>query len=196
MMAMEQHADKEQSRAGRWEEGAIPARVRVGEGSIIKGKGAFRRFASQEEPGLIIGCQSLLDEVQFAVGRSGKITIGDHCYLTCAMLMAELEIRIGNHVVIGWNTAIADSDFHPIDPALRLADAIACSPGGKGQPRPPVEKKAVVIEDHVWIGPSVTILKGVRIGAGAFIEPGAVITKDVAAGSRVGGNPAVVIGKV
>ena len=57
-------------------------------------------------------------------------------------------------------------------------------------------RRAIVIEDDVWIGPNATILKGVRIGAGSFIEPGALVTRDVPARSRVSGNPAEVIGTV
>jgi acetyltransferase-like isoleucine patch superfamily enzyme len=57
-----------------------------------------------------------------------------------------------------------------------------------------IEKKAVWIEDDVYIGPSVTILKGVRIGKGAFIEPGSMVTRDVPALTRVLGNPARVVG--
>ena len=48
----------------------------------------------------------------------------------------------------------------------------------------------VVIEDDVWIGYNATILKGVRIGKGAIIAPGAVVTHDVPPGATVAGNPA------
>jgi len=98
--------------------------------------------------------------------------------------------------VIGWNATIADTDFHPISPAQRIADAVACSPLGKDRRRPLIAAKPVVIEDDVWIGPNATILKGVRIGAGSFIEPGALVTRDVPRRSRVAGNPAQVIGSV
>lgn len=188
--------EKSEPPVERWEDGTLPAGVILGEGTIIKGKTALRRFFSEQETGLIIGRECVMDGVQFAAGKDGRISIGDRCYLTNVVLMCELEIQIGNRVMIGWNSAIADSDFHPIDPALRIEDAIACSPGGKGRARPAIERKEVIIEDDVWIGPSVTILKGVRIGAGAFIEPGSMITRDVPAGMRVGGNPATVIGKV
>jgi acetyltransferase-like isoleucine patch superfamily enzyme len=57
-------------------------------------------------------------------------------------------------------------------------------------------RKKVVIESDVWIGPNATILKGVRIGAGSFIEAGALIVSDIPPRSRVLGNPAQVIGKV
>jgi len=124
------------------------------------------------------------------------VTIGDYCYFTNVVLLCELEVRIGNYVVIGWNATLADSDFHPIAPAQRVADAIACSPLGKGRPRPPIACKVIIIEDDVWIGPNATILKGVRIGAGAWIEPGTMVTRDVPPGARIMGNPAEVIGEV
>jgi acetyltransferase-like isoleucine patch superfamily enzyme len=52
----------------------------------------------------------------------------------------------------------------------------------------------VTIEDYVWIASRVTILPGVRIGKGAVIASGSVVTKDVPSMSIVGGIPAKVIG--
>lgn len=51
-------------------------------------------------------------------------------------------------------------------------------------------KKRVVIGNDVWIGDRVTILGGVKIGDGAIIAAGAVVTKDVEPYSIVGGVPA------
>jgi acetyltransferase-like isoleucine patch superfamily enzyme len=48
----------------------------------------------------------------------------------------------------------------------------------------------IVIENDVWIGSNVTILAGVRIGRGAIVAAGAVVTKDVAPYTIVGGVPA------
>jgi acetyltransferase-like isoleucine patch superfamily enzyme len=96
-------------------------------------------------------------------------------------------------VVMGWNVTVADTDFHPVAPADRVVDAVACSPLGDIRDWPPVPRLPVTIEDDVWIGPACAILKGVRIGAGAFVEPGSVVLRDVPPGSRVMGNPARVI---
>jgi acetyltransferase-like isoleucine patch superfamily enzyme len=137
-----------------------------------------------------------MDGAHFAVGEDARIVIGDYCYFTNAVLLCELEFRIGNFVVIGWNTTIADTDFHPISPALRVADALACSPLGKGRPRPEIMRKPVVIDDSVWIGPNAAIMKGVHIGTGAFIEPGTIVTQDVPPRARMAGNPARIIGEV
>jgi len=173
-----------------------PANVRFGPNTLISGDLSFKRYLSCELDALVIGANCTMDGVHFALGEKGRVQIGDYCYFTNAVLLCELEMRIGNYVVIGWNATIADTDFHPLKPAERIADAIACSPLGLGRPRPEIPKVPVTIEDDVWIGPNATILKGVRIGTGAFIEAGSLVTRDVPAGARIMGNPAQVIGEV
>jgi acetyltransferase-like isoleucine patch superfamily enzyme len=183
--------------AGRWVEGEPPANVRLGDGTIVTGELPFKRFHSRVEPvALTVGAGCTMDGVHFDLGPDATMTVGDHCYFTNAVLLCELEVRIGDYVLIGWNTTIADTDFHPIAPAERIADAIAVSPASGGRPRPPIARKAVVIEDDVCIGPNATILKGVTIGAGAFVEAGSLVTGDVPPRARVLGNPAQVVGSV
>jgi acetyltransferase-like isoleucine patch superfamily enzyme len=181
---------------GRWTEGALPPNVRAGPNSILTGDYAFKRFRSRRDPALVLGAHCTMDGVHFALGEEGRVEVGDYCYFTNAVLLCECELRVGSYVVIGWNATVADTDFHPIGPAERIADAVACSPLGKGRPRPEVLRLPVVIEDDVWIGPNATILKGVRVGAGAFVEAGALVTRDVPARARVLGNPARVMGEV
>jgi len=186
----------EHRETGRWSAGPLPANVRLGAGTLLTGDYAFKRFRTRRDEALVIGDGCTMDGVHFALGEEARVEIGSYCYFTNAVLLSELELRIGNYVVIGWNASIADTDFHPIAPAERIADAIACSPLGTGRPRPHIPKRPVFIEDDVWIGPSATILKGVRIGAGAFIEAGALVTRDVPSRKRVLGNPAQIVGDV
>ncbi len=181
---------------GFWSCGPLPANAVAGPGTVIMGEHAFKRFHGRRTNALVIGSEATMDGVHCAVGRDGRIQIGDYCYFTNAVLLCELELRIGNYVMIGWNATIADTDFHPLQPAERVADAIACSPLAQGRPRPEIPRRPVIIEDDVWIGPNVTILKGVRIGQGSFIEAGSLVTRDVPARSRVLGNPAQVIGQI
>jgi acetyltransferase-like isoleucine patch superfamily enzyme len=181
---------------GCWTEGPLPHNTKVGTNTIITDHLAFKRFHSAAPDALTIGAHSTMDGVHFAAGEHGRIRIGDYCYFTSVVLLCELEVQIGNYVAIGWNTTIADTDFHPVAAAQRVADAIACSPLGKGKARPPIVKRPVIIEDDVWIGPNVTILKGVRIGAGAWIEAGSLVTRDVPSRTRIMGNPAQEIGPV
>lgn len=55
-------------------------------------------------------------------------------------------------------------------------------------------RKEVVVEDRVWLGSRVTVLPGVRIGAGAVVAAGAVVTKDCEPYGIYGGIPAKQIG--
>jgi acetyltransferase-like isoleucine patch superfamily enzyme len=174
----------------------IPPNVLLGPGTVLRGGRAFDRFRSLRDDALRIGRNCLMENVHFAMGPDAEVEIGDECYFSSPLLLCELKLTIGNRVMLGWNATVMDSDFHPLDPALRIADAVACSPLGAARPRPTLRAKPVIIEDDVWIGPSVTILKGVCIGAGSFIEPGAMVGKDVPAGSRVIGNPAQVVEEI
>jgi acetyltransferase-like isoleucine patch superfamily enzyme len=58
----------------------------------------------------------------------------------------------------------------------------------------PVTSKGILIGEDVWIGAKAGVVDGIRIGDGAVIGMNAQVTRDVAAGTIVGGNPAVVIG--
>lgn len=166
--------------------------MRIGRGTLISADYAFKRFHSRKDPALVIGPSCTMDGVHFALGEDAAMEIGSFCYFTNAVLLCEERIVIGSYVMIGWNATIADTDFHPIAPAERIADAIACSPLGEGRARPPIARRPVTIGDDVWIGPNATILKGVTIGTGSLIEPGSLVTQDVPPYSRVAGNPAQV----
>jgi acetyltransferase-like isoleucine patch superfamily enzyme len=181
------------SRATRGQD--LPFNAYVG-GNTVVSSASFRRYRSELTQGLVIGENCTMDGVHFATGPEAQIEIGDYCYFTNSLLLCEQHIKIGNYVVLGWNATIADSDFHPIAPAQRLLDAEACSPCNGGRIRQAAICRAVIIEDDVWIGQNATILKGVRIGRGSLIEPGAMVTKSVPPGSRVLGNPAQIIGSV
>ena len=92
--------------------------------------------------------------------------------------MAEEKIEIGSHCLISWNVGIADSDFHPLDPAQRLIDAQALAPYFKNRPpRPKLRTDPVKIADNVWIGMNAVILKGVTIGENCVVAAGSVVSQ-------------------
>ncbi len=62
-----------------------------------------------------------------------------------------------------------------------------------GEKKEAWSKGPIIVEDDVWIGTRAIILSGVRIGQGAIIAAGSVVTKDVPPYSIVGGNPAKII---
>jgi len=58
-----------------------------------------------------------------------------------------------------------------------------------------VTRQGIVLENDVWIGNRAIVLDGVRVGKGAVIGAGAVVTKDVPCDTVVAGNPARSIGR-
>lgn len=103
-----------------------------------------------------------------------KITIGTNCGFSGTVIGCFTEIRIGNDVKCGANTLITDGDWHQEDPR-------------SGKP------KQVVIEDNVWIGEGVKILKGVRIGTNSVIGAGSVVTKNIPKNVIAAGNPCKIL---
>lgn len=88
------------------------------------------------------------------------------------------RVVIGENVSIAYNVLIQDSDYHATyDEAGNLK---------------PITMP-ITIEDNVWIGSNVIILKGVTIGEGCIVAAGSVVTKSAPAYSLIGGNPARVI---
>src|SRR5262249_20337 len=83
---------------GRWADGELPANVLVGPNSLLTGARAFERFRSRLATALTIGAHCTMDGVHFALGEEGRMEVGDYCYFTNAVLLCELEVRIGSYV--------------------------------------------------------------------------------------------------
>ena len=113
------------------------------------------------------------------------IEIGDGTGISGASIVARRSVVIGQRVMIGAGACIWDSDFHPLNPDAR-----------RENPTRDARTAPVIIEDDVFIGARALILKGVRVGRGAVVGAGAVVTKDVPPGQIVAGNPARVLGPV
>ena len=105
------------------------------------------------------------------------ISIGDHSGIGVDCTIGS-PVEIGDDVMMGPQVVIftANHCFDSCDTPMRL----------QGHTDP----QKVVIEDDVWIGLRVIIMPGVRIGKGAIIAAGAVVTKDVPPYAIVGGIPA------
>jgi len=107
-----------------------------------------------------------------------NIEIGDDSIVgEGAVLDGRDTLIIGNHVDIASEVMIYNSEHDVQDSAFQAKTA-------------PVE-----ISDYVFIGPRAIILPGIKIGKGAVVGAGAVVTKDVESFTIVGGVPAKVIGE-
>ena len=116
-------------------------------------------------------------------GPGAAIRIGEGAELSGTSVTARsTEIRIGKKALLGPNCVIVDSDFHAPWPPEARSDA-----PGMERDRP------VEIGDYAWIGMNSIILKGVRIGRGAIVGAGSVVTRDVPENCLAAGAPARVI---
>lgn len=162
----------------------------VGEETVIDSSASFKQYRSKLPIGLKIGSYVTLKGTALAIEEAGYVEIGDYSYLMNASIACQESIRIGSHVFIASGVVIVDSDFHPTSPLQRVEDTVALSPVGDKRHRPSFSSKPVVIEDEVWIGFNAAIMKGVRIGKGAVVQPGSVVLSNVEPGVTVQGNPA------
>lgn len=134
------------------------------------GKGVYLRPMSSDIKGL----------ENLSVGYGTSIPKGSTFYCTNAPL------TIGKKVVFGPKPTIITGD-HRIDViGKHIIDV------GDGE-KLPENDLPVVIEDGVWCGANVTILKGVTIGRGSVVAAGAVVTKSFPPYSIIGGVPAKLI---
>ena len=181
-------------KADWWPE-PIPPNVEFGEGFYCESAQIFRKLQSKKPRAVIIGTHvSCYAGCSFAIGENGQCVIGDFTLLNGALIMAEENIQIGSYCLVSWNVGIADSDFHPLEPAQRLIDAQALAPYFKNRPpRPKLATAPVTIADNVWIGMNAVILKGVTIGENSVVAAGSVVTKSVESNTVVAGNPAVMV---
>ena len=122
----------------------------------------------------------------FFVKKDCCLTIGNHVGISQSALIAHADITIGDNVKIGGGTCVYTTDFHSLDPRIRI---------GKEDYR--YSKKApVVIEDNVFIGAKCIILKGVIIGKNSIVGAGSVVTKSIPENEIWAGNPAHFVRKV
>lgn len=114
--------------------------------------------------------------------ENATITIGNNVGMSSTVLWAHKSITIGNHVKIGGNSILIDTDSHNKDYMIRRGQY---TDWGVAEP--------IIIEDDAFIGMNCLILKGVTIGARSIIAAGSVVTKSIPADCIAGGNPARVI---
>lgn len=178
-----------------WWTEPIPPNVEFGDGFYCETAQVFRFLKSKHAGALKFGKHdSVYAGCSFSLGENGRVTVGDFTLLNGALVMCEDKIDIGSHCLISWNVGIADSDFHPLEPAQRIMDAHALAPYfEKRPPRPKLKTASVKISDNVWIGMNAVILKGVTVGENSVVAAGAVVTKSVEANVVVAGNPAQVV---
>ena len=134
--------------------------------------------------GAHLGRRVILHDVRFfnlyRRGLAG-LEIADECFLgdDCLLDLAEgirleRQVTLAERVLVLTHTNVGYRD-HPL------------------QPHFPARAAPVVVEAGAFLGASVTVLPGVRIGARSFVAAGSVVTEDVPPATLVGGVPARVL---
>jgi maltose O-acetyltransferase len=128
--------------------------------------------------GARIGRGTILHDVRFfnlyrgglsALTLGADCFVGDECLLDLASsVVLEDQVTLAERVVVLTHTNVGFSD-HPLQRHF-----------------PPMEAP-VVFERGCFVGASVTVLPGVRVGHGAFVAAGAVVTEDVPPGAVAAG---------
>ena len=123
-------------------------------------------------PGAVIGEECNICDHVFI---EGDVKIGDRVTIKCGVQVWD-GLRIENDVFIGPNATFTN-DLYP-------------------RSKQDFELLHTRVEEGATIGANATILPGITVGARAMVGAGAVVTKDVPAGTLVLGNPARVIKKL
>jgi acetyltransferase-like isoleucine patch superfamily enzyme len=160
-----------------------------------------RRIATRAAPGIRIGRTAVIrtgvrfygprvtvgegtEIVAGAVLNSygGHVTIGTNAYVGAyAVLLGHGGLTVGDDCQIGPHVVVVASNHNFDDPNTTIRFQGETNLG-------------ITIEKDVWLGAGAKVLDGVTVGSGAIVAAGAVVTKDVAPLSIVGGVPARKIG--
>jgi acetyltransferase-like isoleucine patch superfamily enzyme len=140
-----------------------------------------RVHPSERGTRIVIGAHTRIYDfvVIRAVGGSGDVIIGEHCYINphCTLYSGS-GIRFGNYVLVGPGCSIvpANHEIARLDIEIRKQGFMAPRGG-------------VVVEDDVWIGANCVLLDGAYIESGAVIAAGSVVSGRIGGRAVWGGNP-------
>jgi acetyltransferase-like isoleucine patch superfamily enzyme len=155
----------------------------------VKARWALRKVGRVGRNALVLG-RPTVDATDLEIGNDfkiwsghrqtlisgwGRIRIGERVFVNCGtVLLAVLEVTIGDDVALANEVYIMDSNSHGVE--------------GRAHVEAPVR-----IGDGTWVGARAMILPGVTIGKRVVVAAGSVVTRDVPDDVLVAGNPARVV---
>lgn len=156
--------------AARWQLWSMDS---LGQLVLAKGRMQIQQLG-HATMGTRVRVWSIITPTQLYVAPKAELTIGDGCFLNGCLIAAHERITIGNNAYIA--------------PSAQLADSHAFGMSNAAQHTAPIE-----LGDDTWIATRAIILPGVRIGKGAVVGVGALVTEDVPPYALVAGVPAKII---
>ena len=147
----------------------------IDENTLVDARGAAGQGVVFED-GVIINRNSIVQS------KNGDIEIGKMVSIgTNSSIVSWSGIRIGDHALIagGCYLSAGRFDFDDLTKSIAEQDSYSTGP--------------IVVEENVWIATRVTVLDGVRLGSGAIISAGSVVTGNIPPRTIAHGNPAKVV---
>lgn len=128
--------------------------------------------------------EAYIDE-RFTIIGAKNISFGESIYIgpNATILASNAPLEIKGHFMAGPGLTIITGD-HRTDIRHKYMDEVT------PEEKLPENDQSVVVEEDVWCGANVTILKGVTIGKGSIIAAGAVVNKSIGEYEVWGGVPA------
>ncbi|MFQ4139758.1 acyltransferase [Nodosilinea sp. PGN35] len=147
----------------------------------------FLKFAIRKN--VVFGCNLHVGPGS-VIEAPHHLSIGDNVYVgkNCTI---ECDGSIGDHVLIANMVGLIgryDHDYSVVGVPVRQSPWI-----GDLKYDGPGKGLEIVVEDDVWIGYGAILLSGVKVGRGAIVAAGSVVTRDVPPYAIVAGTPAKVL---
>ena len=118
--------------------------------------------------------------LEFVAWKDATLSIGSGTYINYGTnVSATQSVEIGRNCAIGQYSIIMDNDYHDTEDHQKL---------GASAP--------IVIEDDVWIGARVIVLRGSIIGRGSVIGANSLVKGEIPPYSLAAGSPARVVRKL
>jgi acetyltransferase-like isoleucine patch superfamily enzyme len=158
-----------------------PRNITLGQGVVIddnvvldaKGESSLIKLGNS----VLVGRNSIMSCSSAQVHIGDDVSIGPNCFIRAGLC----PVSIGSSVTIGAQVLIVSGNPGHVRTDIPIKDQVG-------------EYKGIQIGDGVWFGVGAKVVDGVKIGDHAIVGTGAVVTKDVAAYSKVAGVPAKLLG--
>lgn len=144
---------------------------------------------------ITIGANSCVMSDMILFPQGGKISVGQRSFIgPNSKVWSAASVTIGNYVLVAHGVSIFDNVSHSVNWRERREEIDQILPHMRLVAHQfDLKAGPLIIEDDVWIGFGASIIGSVRIGRGAIIGAGTMVTKDVEPFSLVVGNPMRVV---
>lgn len=144
-----------------------PSQISIERESVIRARAILNGRSSTSEFGITLGEQTYIKEGCYLDAYGGSISIGGFCaFAQNTFIHGGGGVAIGTHVIVGPDTYIIASNHNYGSRELPIML--------QGESR-----RGIAIGSNVWLGASVVVLDGVRIGDNSVVGAGTVLTHDV-----------------